>query len=175
MSAGAVARPGRANAARVAEGAARIQPMSRLFRIQVEMLVPAEPHAVRSARRTVESFAADRGFAPVKVADLSLAVAEALFNALEHGNRNSACVALGLHYHPGALEVVVEDQGDPAECEQRLAAMRRALAESDAPGPAPEADLERGRGLYLIRARADAVRVERISGGGVRIVMVKRR
>ncbi|MFH0946233.1 MAG: ATP-binding protein [Planctomycetota bacterium] len=128
---------------------------------------------MRSIRRKVESFAGDRGFSEVQVGDLSLAVAEALFNAMEHGSTGTGTLLLEIDYCADHLEVAVEDGGGAEEVEHRLARLRRAL-NADPTDDVPEADLERGRGLYLIRAKTDGVRVER-TGNGVRMVMVKRK
>ncbi|MBI4878131.1 MAG: ATP-binding protein [Planctomycetes bacterium] len=129
---------------------------------------------MRAVRRRIESFAAGWGFSEEKVRDVSLAVAEALFNAMEHGSHEDGTLGIEAHFNGARLEVAVEEVGSSAEDERRLQELGRALVAPLA-GALPEADLERGRGLYLIRARSDEVRVERARGGGVRVVMVKRR
>lgn len=139
--------------------------------------VPAEAEAMRSVRKQVEAFAAERGFDESQVGDLSLAVAEALFNAMEHGSRGVGSLKLEINYADGALEISVEDDGgadSDEQAEARVAQMRAAL-NAELTGEVPEADLERGRGLFLIRARTDEVRVERTGQGGVRMIMVKYR
>lgn len=135
--------------------------------------VPVEAHAIRTVRKTIESFAADRGFSESKVRDLSLAVAEALFNAMEHGNQGDSTIGIHVEFAVDELQVAVEDDGAHGENDERYLDLKRAL--DGGPGETPEVDLERGRGLFLIRAKADEVRVERAPFGGVRVVMVKRR
>ncbi len=142
-------------------------------RASLSFLVPTEPHAVRAVRKTIESFAADRGFSPTKVQDLSLAVAEALFNAMEHGNQGLRAIGIDVDFSVDFLEIAVEDDGVHGDDDVRFEELRQAL-DCDADEP-PELDLERGRGLFLIRAKSDEVRVERAREGGVRVVMVKRR
>lgn len=137
------------------------------------MSVPVSPHTIRAVRKMVESFVADRGFSVAKVSDLSLAVAEALFNAMEHGNQVGRPIRVEVAYHGDRVEVAVEDHGN-GEDEQWVERMRAALDEEQ-PELTPEFDLERGRGLYLIKARSDQVSVERLPDAGVRIVMVKRK
>ena len=132
-----------------------------------------DAESMRSIRRRVESFAADQGFSEAQVGDLSLAVAEALFNAMEHGSTGTGTLLLEIDYCAGILEVAVEDCGGREEVESRLARMKRAL-DTELTDEVPEADLERGRGLFLIRAKTDEVRVER-AGNGVRMVLVKRK
>ena len=144
-------------------------------RVQRLFEVPVEAEAMRSVRRQVEAFASAHGFEASKVSDLSLAVAEALFNAMEHGSRGTGSLKLEIDYADDCLEVAVEDDGgadSDAEADTRVAQMRSALA-TKLTGEVPEADLERGRGLFLIRARTDQVRVERAGQGGVRMIMVK--
>lgn len=137
--------------------------------------VPVEPRAVRSVRRTIESYAIDHGFLPRQVLDLSIAVSEALFNAMDHGGCSAAAgwIEVEVKFHAGAIEVAVEDDGSFEESDPRCAELKALLA--GASDVAPEVDLERGRGLFLIRARSDSVRVERAGDGGMRLVMVKRR
>jgi anti-sigma regulatory factor (Ser/Thr protein kinase) len=139
--------------------------------------VTVEAEAMRAVRKQVEAFARQRGFDRAQVGDLSLAVAEALFNAMEHGSSGSGSVKLEIDYAGGSLEIAVEDDGGIDSREQaqtRVAQMREVLAR-ECTGGVPEADLERGRGLFLIRARMDQVRVECAGQHGVRMIMVKRR
>ncbi len=137
--------------------------------------VPVEPVAVRSVRKTIESFAIDHGFTARQVFDFSIAVSEALFNAMDHGGCNSAAASIDVEvlFRSGVIEIAVEDDGTFEESDPRCAELRSQLAGNCE--IVPETDLERGRGLFLIRARSDAVRVERAQDGGMRVVMVKRR
>ncbi len=129
---------------------------------------------MRTVRRRIEAFAAGWGFSEEQVRDVSLAVAEALFNAMEHGSHDDGTLGIEASFDGARLEVAVEESGARVEDERRLEELGRALVAPLA-GALPEADLERGRGLYLIRARSDEVRVERARSGGVRVVMVKRK
>ena len=133
--------------------------------------VPTDARSMRAIRKTIESFAVDRGFCEAKVRDLSLAVAEALFNAMDHGCCEDDLISIEVGYQPDQIEVAVEDGG--AASEERCVELEKSL--NGGVCPEPEADLERGRGLFLIRAKADEVRVERPANGGMRVVMVKRR
>ena len=142
--------------------------------IRLDYTVPVQPNAIRTIRKTVESFAADRGFSAKKVSDLGLAVSEALFNAAEHGNLGGAAIAIEVEYRDDRVQVAVADDGAHGEDEERFEELKRMLDELPQ-GEAPGLDLERGRGLYLIREKSDDVRVERTADGGVRVVMVKRR
>lgn len=134
--------------------------------------VPVAPHAIRTIRLTIESFARDRGFGAAKVCDLALALSEALFNAVEHGNQGDRYITVEVLERVDGVEVAVEDDGAAGDCERRIAEMRQ-MFECGC-SSTPDLDLERGRGLYLIRAKTDQVRVERGSSG-VRVIMVKRR
>lgn len=133
--------------------------------------VPAAAHPVRAVRKAIESFATDHGFARQRVQDLSLAIAEALFNAMEHGSpTGNATAVVDVDFRQDRLEVAVEDDGNHGEYEERYAEIKRLLEQE--PDEAPEVDLERGRGLFLIRAKSDEVRLEKASEGGLRLVMV---
>ncbi len=145
-----------------------VAPVLRFF-------VPVESRAVRSVRKTIESYAIDHGFSARQVLDLSIAISEALFNAMDHGgcSHATARIEVEVRFHGGAIEVAVEDDGKFEETDPRCADLKAQLA-GDCE-VVPEADLERGRGLFLIRARSDSVRVERARDGGMRLVMVKRR
>ncbi len=143
--------------------------------IRLDFTVPVEPHAIRTIRLTIESFAADRGFSPKKVSDLGLAVSEALFNAVEHGNQGTHTIDIELEYFDDRVQIAVADDGLHGEEDTRYEELKKALDGPLEPHDTPDIDLERGRGLFLIRAKSDEVRVERAKEGGVRVVMVKRR
>jgi serine/threonine-protein kinase RsbW len=100
---------------------------------------------------------------------VSVAVRECIVNAIKHGNQYDVDrrVFVDFEVRPLAdcaeLLIRVRDQGegfDPEEVADPLA---------------PENLLRTsGRGIFLIRSFMDDVRVERASGGGTEVTMIKR-
>lgn len=96
---------------------------------------------------------------------MSVAVREAVVNAMKHGNRmeEDKRVAVNLVLHPKRLEVTVRDQGP-------------GFAPDDVPDPlAPENLLKaNGRGIFFMRSFMDEVSYAFPAGGGTLVKMVKR-
>jgi anti-sigma regulatory factor (Ser/Thr protein kinase) len=105
----------------------------------VELCLPADPAAVRDAREVVRS-TLTRWRLPHLVEACVLAVSELVTNALRHGRPP---IDMRLRRVSKKVELEVEDQGSgPAE------------------PPHPADDLaESGRGLGIVRAVADDVRI----------------
>ncbi len=115
--------------------------------------VPAEPHHVGAVRRQVATFAARAGMAAGKLGDLQVAVSEAVTNAVVHayGDDEAGNVCVEARVADGSLLVRVRDYG-------RGIRPRR--------GPSA-----RGRGLIMIAALANALRVRRCETGGTEVSM----
>ncbi len=97
---------------------------------------------------------------------IGMAVHESFINAVAHGNKNDATkhVRLRFQISPDRLEIRVRDEGsgfDPGGVPDPLAP-QNLLSVS-------------GRGIFLIRAFMDELRVEKIEGAGTEVTMVKRR
>jgi serine/threonine-protein kinase RsbW len=90
------------------------------------------------ARRAIRELAARADLGPVDTYDMTLAVSEAVANAIEHGSPRGGLVHLVLHATPGSITVEVRDSG-------RF------------PGPPKPDDAERGRGLPIIGMLSDRV------------------
>lgn len=111
--------------------------------VQRELALPADPRSAAVARRAVRELAERVRLGPVETYDVTLAVSEAVANAIEHGSPNGGIVHLTLIARPGAMSVEVRDSGHfPA------------LPKGD--------DSERGRGLPIIGLLSD--RVELVPG-----------
>ena len=114
---------------------------------------PAEPEHVGSARR-VASAAAKRAGAPDRVRDaVSLAVTEAVSNAIVHGYRESpdGRITVTVEWGGDELRVIVRDRGT---------GMR---PRTDSPGA--------GLGLPLIASLAETVSVSEPPDGGTEVRM----
>jgi serine/threonine-protein kinase RsbW len=123
---------------------------------QVEMRIPSNLVFERVVRAAAEEIGRQMGFNEEKVADLTLAVSEAVSNAIEHGNRQEQEYRVGVVFsmESDRLEVRVIDQGAR---EQPLEIRTRGITEESL-----EEGEFRGLGLYLIHQLVD--RVEFSSG-----------
>ncbi|HET8787700.1 MAG TPA: ATP-binding protein [Actinomycetes bacterium] len=109
------------------------------------------PDLRRSVARTLE------GVDEEVVADVLLALDEAVSNAIRHGSRAGDPVLVSVKADGGWIEMVVHD-GGPTPRLPRL------------PAEPPPALQTGGRGLWLILQLVDEVRLQRIDGG-TRLVM----
>jgi anti-sigma regulatory factor (Ser/Thr protein kinase) len=120
-------------------------------RPRLELRLPASPAKVPHVRRALMSFAAAQGVP--EVADIGLAVTEAVTNAVLHAYRGgeSGEMRVVACAEPNRLVVVVRDYG----CGMS--------PRPDSPGL--------GMGLSIIGKLADEVNVERPPDGGTRLRM----
>ncbi len=123
---------------------------------QVEMRIPSNLVFERVVRAAAEEIGHQVGLTEEKVADLTLAVSEAVTNAIEHGNRLQQEFRVGIIFSVESehLEIRVVDQG---ETEVPLEIRNRGITEESI-----EQGELRGLGLYLIHQLVD--RVEFSSG-----------
>jgi serine/threonine-protein kinase RsbW len=112
--------------------------------------------SVRRAGALAERFAAEAGFQGVEVANIGLAVHEAVTNAVLHGSGNDPTrnVELIFALGPSALEVAVRDQG-------------QGFDPSRIPDPRSPENLLKpaGRGIFVMRALMDEVRFRNLQPG----------
>ncbi len=116
--------------------------------------IPSVPGNERQASERVAEAVAPLELAPKRLERLKTAVAEAVMNAIEHGNESNAelLVEIGVRSGDGAVAVRITDRGGA-----------KPIDEAEAPDL--EAKLEglqkpRGWGLFLIENMVDDVRVE---------------
>jgi len=88
-----------------------------------------------------------------------LAAGEAVCNAIEHGSPQDGVVEVQMVLAPPGATVVVTDEGPPGR-EPRI----------DLSAPTPPPTSTRGRGIAIMRALADDIRVER-AGTGTRLTL----
>lgn len=112
--------------------------------------LPSTPESVSRAVEAAEAGARVAGLSGEVIGRVGLAVAEAVANAIEHGNAGDtrARVWIDLHALPGHMRIRVGDQGEGvAPTSLETAAL-------------PVDPLQtHGRGLYLIRVLADRCEV----------------
>lgn len=108
----------------------------------LEMHIPADTRYLSLVRRGVRSLAESMGFPREDVADVEVAVSEAVTNSVEHGSgaESGPDVVVKCRAFIDLLEVEIVDQG---------------LVESLPPGEQPAPVEERGRGVMMMRALMD--------------------
>jgi anti-sigma regulatory factor (Ser/Thr protein kinase) len=127
------------------------------------MRIPCDLSLVKPVRDLVASLCRLEGFDDERISEVTLVVTELVNNAIEHTGPPTTAEIRGGSYED-RLEIAVIDQAPvPLEAD---------AFEFDGP---PDADNERGRGLFLVKAFADEVRLSRAEGGGNRIEVVWRR
>jgi serine/threonine-protein kinase RsbW len=123
----------------------------------IEINIPSDLVFERVVRESAVVVAKYLGFDEDRVADLQLAVSEAVTNAIEHGNNCDINVKVGVKFlvHHDRLAVVVSDRGQWGGA---------TTAVQDAPDSLDmedrlEHDLTRGMGIFLIQKLVDNVDV----------------
>ncbi len=118
---------------------------------RVEIRIPSDLVFERVVRAAAQEIGRQMGFSEEKVADLTLAVSEAVANAIEHGNRFRREVHVGIVFSLEADQLVVRviDQGRP---DRPLEIRRQGLTEE----VLQQGDF-RGLGLFLIHQLVDRV------------------
>ena len=135
--------------------------MSTAMRVSYRMDSTLE--SVNQAEEVATKIAAKIGFDEEDVNRISMAVREAAVNAVLHGNAYDPAkkVTFGFENTGGALVITVSDEG-------------KGLNPSSIPDPlAPENLLKQsGRGIFLIRAFMDEVRIRSLEPG-TEVTMIK--
>jgi serine/threonine-protein kinase RsbW len=118
---------------------------------KVEMRIPSDLVFERVVRAAAEEIGKQLDLSAEKVADLTLAVSEAVTNAIEHGNRLQREINVGVVFsmESDRLEISVIDQGEKSQPPE----IRRCAISEDS---IEEGEL-RGLGLYLIHQLVDQV------------------
>jgi serine phosphatase RsbU (regulator of sigma subunit)/anti-sigma regulatory factor (Ser/Thr protein kinase) len=118
-----------------------------------EVSVPSEPGNEREALRRLEPALAAAGLPPARLERMKTAVAEAVMNAMEHGNgfRPELPVVIRLFRDGGSLVVDVTDRG--------AARPMPAAPEPDIEAKLAGEQTPRGWGLFLIRNMVDELEV----------------
>ena len=126
-----------------------------------EFTFPATARQLRAARRRVAAFAEVAGLDGADLFELSVAVAEALANAVVHGSPRGADDDVRVRFFCYEDEVAVEivDAGDGMDA---------------SPLCAPTASATSGRGIHFMKALTDAVQYT-CGPPGTRVLLVKRR
>jgi serine/threonine-protein kinase RsbW len=131
----------------------------------LEVKLDSTLDSVDVAEEMVRKFASEEGFSEDDVHQIGMAVRESVINAVVHGNCYNVQkkVLVAVEAAGNRLTIRVQDQGagfDP----------------DNVPDPLAEENLmsKSGRGLFLMRAFMDDLRMNRLRPEGMEVVLVKR-
>jgi PAS domain S-box-containing protein len=129
---------------------------------RLSLSLPGEMEGLARLRATLRRWLSDNAAEPDEVAAVTMATNEAVENAIEHGHRlSTAPFVVELAVDGGQVVITVKDRGRWRE------------ARRNASHRAEHGDVERGRGLTLMRAFMDDVEVIRATAGTT--VVLRRR
>jgi len=127
------------------------------------IILPSQASALAEARRFVDQYAVQAGFSDPNREEVSLAVTEAVSNAIRHGSPAGAAdhVSLSVALEGKRLIITVQDHG--------------ACFDPPVPSlPDPAEFAEHGRGLFLMSQLMDDVQFSRNNGTVVRMTKEQR-
>jgi serine/threonine-protein kinase RsbW len=121
--------------------------------------IPSNPVFERVIRATTDEIGQAFALSEEQIADLKLAVSEAVNNAIEHGNKLASQKLVEVTFVLGneQLEVRIRDEGSGVG---EIDFSRRVVEEQNL-----EDGMHRGFGMYLIRALVDDCEVTSSQGG----------
>jgi serine/threonine-protein kinase RsbW len=132
---------------------------------RLEVTLDTQLESVDLAENIVKRVSEAAGFSDDEIHKLGMAVREAVVNAYNYGNcqDRQKKILLTVEFDPEEMTVHVVDEG----CGFEL---------NDIPDPLAEENLLRtsGRGIFLMRAFMDRLRVQRGPTGGADLVMSKK-
>ena len=138
-----------------------MSPSNREIRIQIDSRL----EFIDMIQQATEDVCRAALFGRETVFNISLAVREAVINAIRHGNRlaSEKQVHVVFRLDRDKLAVTVRDEGEGFDFEQ----LRDPREPDNLFKPT-------GRGLFFIRSFVDRVAFSRVNGGGTEILMEKR-
>jgi len=121
--------------------------------------------SVDVAEAVVQKAAVDVGFGEDDQHGIGMAVRECMVNAVVHGNRynKNKHVHVNVSKSPGDFTIRIRDQGEGFETEM-------------VPDPLDGTNILRhsGRGLFLMAAFMDDVKVQKVSPSGTEVTLIKK-
>ena len=116
----------------------------------VRLTIPAKAEYLVLARLVLTGIAMEVPMSEIALADLKLAVTEVCGNAVQHAyQEDPGVVRVVFQVEPEAIEVSVEDEGEPA-----------AFPDIDDESVLRDGPLESGMGLAIVRAVMDDVAID---------------
>ena len=130
----------------------------------INLVLDSTLESVDQAERAVLDLAVGAGFGEEDLDRIGMSVRECMVNAVVHGNRYNSHkkVRLSLSLTPERLTIRIADQGDGFDPDQL-------------PDPLSGDNLLRhsGRGIFLMKAFMDDLRVRRLEPSGTEVTLVK--
>src|SRR5438094_1015285 len=130
----------------------------------VNQVLDSTLESVDQAERVALDLARESGFGEEDLDRIGMSVRECMVNAVVHGNRYNSHkkVRLSLSLTPERLTIRIADQGDGFDPDQL-------------PDPLSGDNLLRhsGRGIFLMKAFMDDLRVRRLEPSGTEVTLVK--
>lgn len=122
-------------------------------RENVEIFVPSILGFEKVARSAAEALAKQMGFAEEKIEDVKTAVAEAVMNAIEHGNLEDKATSVTVMFSASddQLEIKVQDRG-------------RQVVPNPLPPPG-QGEASRGWGIFFMKSLMDEFEISRSPEG----------
>ena len=131
----------------------------------VEVTLDNDLKNVEVAEEITRRVASTAGFDEDDQQRIEMAVHESMINAIWHGNKNDPSKSVWLQFkiHRDRLEIRIRDQG-------------KGFNPNQIPDPLESDNLLNvsGRGIFLIRAFMDELRVENLNGQGTEVTLIKR-
>lgn len=131
----------------------------------VEVTLASNLSEVEVADEITRRVSTTAGFDEDEQQKIEMAVHESVINAIFHGNKNDETkrVYLRFQIHPDRLEIHIRDQGNGFD----VGAVADPLASENLLKVS-------GRGIFLIRAFMDELRVDVRAGSGTEVTMIKK-
>ena len=128
----------------------------------MRLLLPSRVSSLAEARRFVDRHAVQAGFSPMARDEISLAVTEAVSNAVRYGSPagEADTVEVSVMQEGPQLIITVRDHGRP-------------FSPPPPSLPDPAAFAEHGRGLFLMQQLMDEVKFSRDDGTVVRMIKTR--
>ena len=136
------------------------KPHSTRSRHHFRVRIPNDLALVKPLRDLVSSLCRLESFDDEKIQEVALVATELINNAIEHAGTPGTTEVCGGSYEDRVELIVVDQAKDSLEGD---------AFQFDGP---PDAENERGRGLFLIQAFADEVRHSTTEDGGNRIEVI---
>lgn len=130
------------------------------MRIEITMSLPRETASVPLVRRTVATALKNAGVTAECIDEVAIAVSEACTNVVQHAGQGPGYDVV-LTVGDEQLTIDVTDSG-------------RGFGDLSIPPPSmPEGEVERGRGLAMMRALTDEAVFDSVTGSGSSVHLVK--
>lgn len=134
-----------------------------------ELEIPSDPAELPGARDAVRAYCLAHGWPDQQTGEIVLAVDEALANVMRHGYQNARGEPIELR-----LAMIVQDDGHEA-IEIRIRDFGRQVDPETICGRSLTDIRPGGLGVHIIRAMMSSADYQRAEGGGMLLVLRKRR